>query len=63
MRTERLGGCRFRVTISSPIDLPKTDDDAAIHAAATAINTTLENWIRDKPEQWFWPHRRWGKNI
>ncbi|MEL0292680.1 MAG: lauroyl acyltransferase [Alphaproteobacteria bacterium] len=63
MRTERLGGCRFRVTISPPIDLPKTDDEAAILATATKINATLEDWIRAKPEQWFWPHRRWGKNI
>jgi lauroyl/myristoyl acyltransferase len=32
-------------------------------ALATEINHEIENWIRANPEQWFWPHRRWGKNI
>ena len=63
MRTERLQGCRFRVTISGPIHLPETADDAAILAVASQINTTIESWIRSAPDQWFWPHRRWGKNI
>ena len=63
MRTERLQGCRFRVTISPPITLPDQDDDASILATATEINAELEGWIRAKPSQWFWPHRRWGKNI
>ena len=63
MRTERLGACRFQVTISPPITLPDTADDAAVLALATEINREIESWIRATPEQWFWPHRRWGKNI
>jgi KDO2-lipid IV(A) lauroyltransferase len=63
MRTERVGPARFRVTISPPIDLPKTADDATILMIATDINSELERWIRAAPEQWFWPHRRWGKHI
>jgi len=23
------------------------------------VNATLEEWIRDRPEQWLWVHRRW----
>ena len=63
MHTERLAGCRFRVTISPPISLPDVEDDASILELATEINGTLEQWIRQRPEQWFWPHRRWGKDI
>ena len=63
MRTERLDGCRFRVTISPPLALPKTADNAAVLKIATTVNSEIESWIRQTPEQWFWPHRRWGKNI
>ncbi len=63
MRTERLAGVRFRVTISPPISLPDTADDVSVLALATQINAELESWIRAAPEQWFWPHRRWGKRI
>jgi len=31
--------------------------DAA--ALMTRVNATLEEWIRDRPEQWLWVHRRW----
>ena len=63
MRTRRLAGSRFRVSISRPIDLPDQDDDATVLAVATQINDRLEGWIRETPEQWFWPHRRWGKSV
>ena len=63
MRTRRLAGSRFRVSISPPIILPDKDDDDQVLAVASAINHTIEGWIRETPEQWFWPHRRWGKDI
>jgi len=63
MRTERVAACRFRVTISAPLDLPQDSSDAAILKAATRINQELESWITAQPDQWFWPHRRWGKHI
>jgi lauroyl/myristoyl acyltransferase len=30
---------------------------------ATEINAEIERWIRAAPDQWFWPHRRWGKDL
>ena len=63
MRTRRLAGSRFRVSISTPINLPEQDNDATVLAVATDINATLEDWIRETPDQWFWPHRRWGKSV
>ena len=63
MRTRRLAGSRFRVSISPPITLPDKDDDDQVLAVASVINRTIEGWIRETPEQWFWPHRRWGKDI
>lgn len=59
-RVERLGGARFRVTLSPPLAVPRTEDAnadiAAIMAEATAM---LEGWIRERPEQWLWLHNRW----
>ena len=45
MRTERLDGCRFRVTISAPIALPQDISDDAVLGVATAINQELATWI------------------
>jgi Kdo2-lipid IVA lauroyltransferase/acyltransferase len=60
LRVERLAGARFRVTVFPPLPLPRSGErqtDAA--ALMTRVNETLEAWIRDRPEQWLWLHRRW----
>ena len=57
---ERLGGARFRLTIEPPLPLPSSrfrGRDVAL--LMRAVNATLERWIRERPEQWFWVHRRW----
>jgi KDO2-lipid IV(A) lauroyltransferase len=60
VRVERVGGARFRLTIEPPLRLPDTGNRAADVAAVMAeVNRTLERWIRERPEQWFWVHRRW----
>jgi Kdo2-lipid IVA lauroyltransferase/acyltransferase len=60
LRVERLGGARFRVTVCPPLSLPHSDDRHADAAALMArVNAKLEGWIRDRPEQWLWLHRRW----
>lgn len=55
VQVERLNaGPNFRVTIHQPMDLSK-DDTALI----TEAHDMLENWIRAKPAQWLWIHKRW----
>jgi KDO2-lipid IV(A) lauroyltransferase len=59
-RVERLHGAHFRLTIEPPLPLPRSGDRTADVAALMAeVNRTLERWIRQRPEQWFWLHRRW----
>lgn len=59
-RTERLGGARFRLTVLPPMPLPDTGSrDADIRETMTAINTLLESWVRERPDQWLWLHKRW----
>jgi len=60
LRVERLDGARFRVTVFPALPLPRSGDPHADAAALmTEVNKTLEAWIRDRPEQWLWVHRRW----
>ena len=59
-RVERLAGARFRLTCDPPMEVRRTgDDDADALDLMTRINARLEEWIRQRPEQWFWLHRRW----
>lgn len=60
VRNERMDGCNFRLTIYDPIET--IDDDGApkdIKNVITEAHTLLEDWIKERPEQWIWLHRRW----
>jgi KDO2-lipid IV(A) lauroyltransferase len=60
VRVERLAGCRFRFTVYPPLAIPDSGDRAAdARKVMTAANALLERWIRERPEQWLWIHRRW----
>jgi KDO2-lipid IV(A) lauroyltransferase len=52
---ERLGGANFRVTIHTPI---RTKDKSE-QQLLTQTHEMLEDWIKARPEQWLWLHRRW----
>ncbi|MCH2393440.1 lysophospholipid acyltransferase family protein [Oceanibaculum sp.] len=59
-RVERLEGCRFRITAYPPLELPDSGDRKADIAALTATCTAIiESWVRERPGQWLWLHRRW----
>jgi Kdo2-lipid IVA lauroyltransferase/acyltransferase len=59
-RVIRLDGCRFRVT-AEIVPVERTADRAAdVHATTAAIQAVFERWIRERPGQWMWGHRRWG---
>ena len=59
---ERLGPARFRVVIEQPLPLPNTGNrQIDIATLTTTMNATLETWIRARPGEWLWLHRRWPK--
>ena len=38
----------------------KTGDQARdVLAAMTWVNSRIEEWVRETPEQWLWLHNRW----
>lgn len=60
VRTERLEGAHFRVTIYPRMEIVATGDKQADADRITAdINKKLEEWIKERPEQWLWIHKRW----
>lgn len=59
-RVIREQGARFRVDISEPIyakDTGNKIDDTK--QFMTEINTIVEGWVREHPDQWLWLHNRW----
>ncbi len=62
-RIERTGGANFRI---SAIDLPYNDAGGNPLPAEAVIDAThawLERWIRERPGQWLWLHRRWSERA
>jgi KDO2-lipid IV(A) lauroyltransferase len=60
-RVERLNGCRFKMTIYPALETPRSgNQEQDTRTMLVEINRLLETWIRERPEQWLWIHRRWG---
>lgn len=59
--TFRTAPGRFHVVAHAPIPLPEMLDAAGTYESLCAVNRFLEDRIRERPEQWFWVHRRWPK--
>ena len=62
VRIERFKGIKFRMSIEERLQIPKNlDKEKAIFEITRLISQRIEEWIIDRPEQWLWAHRRWGK--
>jgi KDO2-lipid IV(A) lauroyltransferase len=64
MSVQRTKGARFRAVVHDPIHLPNTGDRTAdIEAGVKLVNAFMEERIRERPEEWFWVHRRWPNEV
>lgn len=64
MSVQRTQGARFRAVVHDPIHLPNTGDRTAdIEAGVKLVNAFMEDRIRERPEEWFWVHRRWPNEV
>jgi KDO2-lipid IV(A) lauroyltransferase len=61
IRMQRTKGARFRMISEPPLALPKTgNNEADRRALMVEVNAVVERWVRERPEQWLWLHRRWS---
>jgi Kdo2-lipid IVA lauroyltransferase/acyltransferase len=64
MSVQRIKGAHFRAVVHDPIVPPSTGDRTAdIEAGVRMINAFMEERIRERPEEWFWVHRRWPNEV
>ncbi|MCX8111240.1 MAG: lysophospholipid acyltransferase family protein, partial [Syntrophorhabdaceae bacterium] len=59
----REGFLRYTVVCNEPINIERRGDiDELIKANLRKINAFLETIIMKAPDEWFWVHRRWGRD-
>lgn len=59
-RSERLHGSQFRVTFYPPFEFtPQGDQKTDMYNLLFKINTMIGEWVKERPGQWLWIHRRW----
>ncbi|WP_420403624.1 lauroyl acyltransferase [Nisaea sp.] len=59
-RIERLGGAHFRLSVLPALEKPNTGDHAEdVRRLTQAATSLIEEWIRERPSEWFWVHKRW----
>jgi Kdo2-lipid IVA lauroyltransferase/acyltransferase len=60
----RLGRKKHKIVITPPIPATKTGNrQEDVYQITKAFTKTIEDFVRQYPEQWWWPHKRWKKNI
>jgi KDO2-lipid IV(A) lauroyltransferase len=61
---ERIGPARLRIVVEPPLaHSPCGDPHADIAALTQAMNDCLERWIRARPHEWLWLHRRFPQEV
>ncbi|HOP86170.1 MAG TPA: lysophospholipid acyltransferase family protein [Syntrophorhabdaceae bacterium] len=59
----RRGFLRYNVVCGRPIEIERKGDiENLIEVNTRKLNAFLETIIMEAPEEWFWVHRRWGRN-
>ncbi len=64
-RIERLEGVRFRISLNEPIRPRPELDDPTLQARdmMQRLHRHFERWIRERPDDWCCPKRRWPKGV
>lgn len=64
IRVIRESGAKFTIELSEPFFAEDTGDrEADLLRVMTRVNATIEEWVREHPDQWMWLHNRWPKDT
>ncbi len=65
MSVQRTWGARFRAVVHDPIHRARHGRPHRRHRGgrSSRINAFMEERIRERPEEWFWVHRRWPNEV
>ncbi|CAN5228197.1 lysophospholipid acyltransferase family protein [soil metagenome] len=64
MSVQRIKGARFRAVVHDPILVEDTGNRTEDIASGVAkFNAFMEERIRERPEEWFWVHKRWPAEV
>jgi KDO2-lipid IV(A) lauroyltransferase len=50
---------RHELEVQPPLTLAEPESPAAVRTLTALHTARLEEWVRLRPEMWFWLHRRW----
>jgi Kdo2-lipid IVA lauroyltransferase/acyltransferase len=60
----KLDRTKHKIIITPPLNIKKTgDQEKDVWLITQAYTSIIEDIVRHYPQQWFWPHKRWSKNI
>jgi len=60
----RVGRKKHKIVITPPIPAVKTGNrEEDVRQLTQAFTKIIEDFVRKYPEQWWWPHKRWKKQI
>ncbi|MBV6657269.1 MAG: lipid A biosynthesis acyltransferase [Devosiaceae bacterium] len=62
-RCKPVGPVRFEIDLVELTLAPSGDLDDDVFALTQAIQSQLEAWIRERPHEWMWAHRRWSRET
>ncbi|ONG55697.1 lauroyl acyltransferase [Pseudoroseomonas deserti] len=64
VHVQRIEKNRFRVVVEPPLAFPATGDKAEdIRILMQRVNDHIGAWIRDRPQDWLWLHRRFPREL